>query len=226
MTAHPAPTVLALVAGAIVLTVAACGGTGDQTPSSTSPAGSSDSATASSSNAAPSNATPSSTAPSNAAPSSTAPSGTSSGSPTSGTGAGGSSCAVGGLRIRYADDRGGAGAGSVQGAFTFTNTGSTACTLAGFPGVSYVGGGNGTQVGEPATRTGDAVKTKTLAPGTSVKTALRRTQPRNYDAECQQTKVDGFRVYPPDSTGSTFVAFKTTGCRSTSAPLLQVGPVR
>jgi len=62
--------------------------------------------------------------------------------------------------------------------------------------------------------------------GKSVKAALRRTQPGMYGDDCQQTKVDGFRVYPPESTGSAFVAFKTTGCKSTSVPLLQVGPVR
>lgn len=132
---------------------------------------------------------------------------------------------MGDLRLRYADDEGGAGAGSVAGTLTFTNTGTAACTLTGFPGVSYVGGGNGKQVGQAATRTGDAVRTRTLAPGRSVTAAARRTQPGNYGAECQETEVDGFRVYPPESTESAFVAFKTTGCKSTSAPLLQVGPV-
>ena len=155
-----------------------------------------------------------STAASSAAPSST----------TSGSAAG--VCAVGGLRIRYAVDVGGGGAGSVAGTLTFTNTGSAACTLRGFPGVSYVGGGNGTQVGQAATRTDDAVKTRTLAPGKGVTAALRRSQPGSYGSECQETKVDGFRVYPPDSTESAFVAFEATGCKSTSAPLLQVGPVR
>jgi hypothetical protein len=205
---------LALVAGTVVLTVAACGGNGGSGtgPTATSPAPSTTAA-------APSTST--STGPTTPAASSPA---TSSASPVGG--GSGTRCAVGALRIRYADDEGGGGAGSVTGTFTFTNTGSTACTLAGFPGVSYVGGGNGTQVGQPATRTGDAVRTRTLEPGRSVKAALRRTQPRNYGDACQEAKVDGFRVYPPDSTESAFVAFKTTGFRSTDAPLLQIAPVR
>jgi hypothetical protein len=133
---------------------------------------------------------------------------------------------VAGLKIRYSDDAGGAGAGSVTGTLTFTNTGSASCTLAGFPGVSYVAGADRTQVGQPATRTGDAAKTRTLAPGKSVKAALRRSQAGFYGDSCHQTKVDGLRVYPPGSTGSAFVALKATGCKSTSAPLLQVSPVR
>ena len=93
-----------------------------------------------------------------------------------------------------------------------------AARCAGFPGVSYVGGGNGTQVGQAATRTDDAVKTRTLAPGKSAKAALRRTQPGNYGDDCRQTKVDGFRVYPPGSTESAFVAFTTTGLQEHERP--------
>jgi uncharacterized protein DUF4232 len=212
----PSPAVLplALVAGAMVLTAAACGQNGGQAPAPTSPT-----------------PTAASAATSSAASTTSTTSTAATATPTAGTGtptneAGGDRCTVGSLRIRYADDVGSAGAGSVSGTFTFTNTGSTSCTLAGFPGVSYVGAGGGTQVGQAATRTGDPVKVRTLAPGKSVKAALRRTQPGNYGDACQETKVDGFRVYPPDSTESAVVSFPTTGCKSTSAPLLQVGPVR
>jgi Protein of unknown function (DUF4232) len=207
--AHALP--LALVAGSMILTAAACGGSAGQSPSAGSSGASATSAASVSASELPT-----------AAPTPT-PSSASTSTTSSPAGAG---CTVGALQIRYADDKGGGGAGSVTGTLTFTNTGSAACTLRGFPGVSYVGGGKGTQVGQPASRTDDAVKTRTLAPGSSVKSALRRTQPGGYGDECQQTEVDGFRVYPPGSTESAFVAFKTTGCKSTSAPLLQVGPVR
>ena len=208
----PVALPLALVAGTMVLAVAACGGPSD-VASSPTPAPTTTAAT---------------TAPAggNGATPSTTSSGASASASSTPTTAGDGACGVGSLRIRYADDEGGAGAGSVTGTFTFTNTGTTACTLAGFPGVSYVGGGNGTQVGEPATRTSDAVRSRRLEPDTSVKAALRRTQPRNYGEECQQAPVDGFRVYPPGSTEAALVTFPTQGCRSTSVPLLQVGPVR
>lgn len=43
-------------------------------------------------------------------------------------------------------------AGSVLIDLNFTNAGSTDCTLHGFPGVSFVGMDNGTQIGAPAVR--------------------------------------------------------------------------
>jgi len=216
MTARPIRALLplALVAGTVVLTAAACGA---QTPSSTGSADPTAGASASSSPTASPTAAPAGSA-TGAASRATATG--------AGTSASGSRCTVGDLRIRFANDRGGAGAGNVEGALTFTNAGSTACTLSGFPGVSFVGGGDGTQVGAAATRTDDAVRSRTLAPGKAVTAALRRTQPGNYGDDCHRTLVDGFRVYPPDSTDSAFVAFKTTGCKSTAALLLQVGPVR
>ena len=211
MTAYSTHAVLplALVAGAMVLTVAACGGgaTGP-TPSSAG--------------------RPTVTV---AAPTVTvtAPS-TPSASPTTsatGTGTGGPvRCDPMNMLVSYADDKGGAGAGSVMGTFTILNRGTAGCTLRGFPGVAYVGGENGVQVGVPATRTDDKVTTKTLAVGKTAEVAVRRTQPRNYGEQCQEAKVTGFQVYLPESTRRGFVAFKTTGCRSADAPLLQVGPVR
>lgn len=222
MTAHPPASglPLVLVAATAVLAVAGCGATPAETPAppvATSPAATSSTSTGTGASA-----------PTTAAGST--PSVAQGPPPTPSTSAGGGSgtgsvCAAAGLTIRYADDRGGAGAGNVTGTLTFTNTTSARCTLTGFPGVSYVGGGNGTQVGVPATRTDAAVRTKTLAPGASVRASLRRTQPGAYGAACRSTKVDGFRVYPPGSTASAFVAFETVGCRSTAAPLLQVGPV-
>lgn len=194
---------LAVAAGTMVLAAAACGGATGQSPSGEPTA--TVTATATATETVTASASPAST-PSNA-------------------GGGSGACPVSGLRITYADDEGGAGAGSVTGTLTFTNTGSAACTLRGFPGVSYVAGAAGTQVGQPATRTGDPVKTRTLAPGKRVTAALRRSQAGNYGDECSATKVDGLRVYPPDSTESFVVAFKTTGCKNPSAPLLQVGPV-
>lgn len=201
--------VFAALAGGTVLVVAACGGTSAPAPSPTTAGEPTATVTATSTETATATATA-----------------TASASATGGTGGGGSDrCAVSSLRIRYADDKGGGGAGSVMGTFTFTNTGSSGCTLQGFPGVSYVGGGNGTQVGAPATRTGDTPRATTLANGKSATVALRRTQPGNYGSSCQEAEVEGFRVYPPESKESAFVAFETTGCKNAADPLLQVGPV-
>lgn len=214
MTVPSSPVVLplALVAGALVLTLAACGGGSEQAPAPT--AGGEPTAAV----------TPAATPTTSATPASPSPAGSAT-TPSTGPTTDGA-CTYSALRVRYADDPGGGGAGSVNGTLTLTNTSTTSCTLRGFPGVSYVAGTKGDQVGQAATRTDGKVTTKTLKAGGSAKAALRRTQPGNYGGSCQETDVAGFRVYPPGSTGAVFVKFPTTGCLSAEAPLLQVGPVR
>jgi hypothetical protein len=198
----PAALPLALVAGTMVLTVAACGGAAGSSPTPSS-AASTTSAAASSASSVPS--TPAATPRAS----------------TTTTSAAGTGCAVGDLRIRYADDKGGAGAGSVTGTLTFTNTGSAACTLAGFPGVSYVGGGNGTQVGAAADRTASPTPKTVLEPGDKVRSAIVETSTGPYSkSQCRPTAVDGFRVYVPDETRSIFVAHPTTGCANATIHLL------
>jgi len=215
MTPHPSPAVrpLALLAAGLVLATTACGTASDQDGASPAPTVT---VTASAPASSPAGV-PSTSSPRASAATSTPGTGGSSGSGT---------CTAEDLSVRYADDAGGAGAGNVNGTFAFTNRSSQPCTLRGFPGVSYVTGSKGEQVGQAATRTDDAVATKTLKAGGSVKASLRRSQPRNYGDACDETDVSGFRVYAPGDTGAVFVTFETTGCRSANAPLLQVGPVR
>lgn len=77
----------------------------------------------------------------------------------------GGACRTADLAGSTADDGGGA-AGSVEIAIVLTNTGTTSCTLQGWPGVSFVGGGDGTQIGASAKQ--DAAsphETVTLDPG-------------------------------------------------------------
>lgn len=119
----------------------------------------------------------------------------------------------------------GGGAGSTYPDLVLTNTGSTACTLRGFPGVSLVGDDNGTQLGAPATRDeGAAVVTVTLAPGGSAHSALRITEAGNYDAaQCSPKAADGLRVYPPDQEEALFVRTSDfTACTSTDIELISV----
>lgn len=215
MTPHPSLTIrpLALLAAGLVLATAACGGSSD-------PGGPTPEPTVTVTETAPASSpadVPATSSPRVASPTA---------SPT-GAGAGGEgTCTADDLSVRYADDPGGAGAGSINGTFTFTNRSSQPCTLRGFPGVSYVAGSKGDQVGQAATRTDDEVVTKTLEAGGSGKASLRRSQPGNYGDACEETDVRGFRVYAPGDTGAVFVSFPTTGCKSAGAPLLQVGPVR
>ncbi|MFC0115876.1 DUF4232 domain-containing protein [Kibdelosporangium aridum] len=110
--------------------------------------------------------------------------------------------------------RGGEGAaGTIYRDLVFTNASSAPCTIQGFPGVSYVTGDNGQQVGEPAVRVGTKGAAIKLAPGQSAVAPVGFTQIQNYDpAVCKPTEVRGLRVYPPQETASMFVPLAGTGC--------------
>lgn len=106
-----------------------------------------------------------------------------------------------------------AAAGTVYRQLVFTNTGTAPCVLQGFPGVSYVTGDDGHQVGPAAVRVGAKGAPITVAPGASAAAPVGFTQVRNYDeAVCKPTSVRGLRVYPPQETASMFIALEGTGC--------------
>ena len=127
---------------------------------------------------------------------------------------------------------GGAGgsAGHQNPYLVLTNKGSTPCTLKGYPGVSFVGNGNGTQLGAAATRDagGIAVTTVTVAPGASAHSQLSIANAGNYDAAtCSPKVADGLRVYPPDQTSSLFVAATSfTACQKTAVVIISVRPLQ
>jgi Protein of unknown function (DUF4232) len=107
-------------------------------------------------------------------------------------------------------------AGSVYRPLLFTNTGSRTCALRGFPGVSYVGGDDGHQIGPAAAEVGDRGGAVTLEPGGQAAATVQFVQVANFDAAvCRPTPVRGLRVYPPGDTASLFVAADGTGCAGT-----------
>jgi hypothetical protein len=124
----------------------------------------------------------------------------------------------------------GGGAGHQYPNLVLTNKGATPCTVTGYPGVSFVGNGNGTQLGAPATReaAGIPVTTLTLAPGASAHAQLNITNAGNYDATtCKPKLADGIRVYPPNETSSLFVASTSyTACQNAAVVIIQVRPLQ
>lgn len=133
-----------------------------------------------------------------------------------GGGAGGNPdrCTTAELTGSLAD--GDAGAGSRFTTLVLTNTGTRACELTGFPGVSYVTGDDGHQVGPAAAMEGARGGEVRLAVGASAGAPLRLVNVQNYDAAvCSPTPVRGLRVYPPGDTASLFVPLEGTGCAST-----------
>ncbi len=130
--------------------------------------------------------------------------------------------------LRPATQKSGVAAGSVYLTIGLTNIGTTTCTLFGYPGVSIVGHGNGTQIGAAAQRdTTKKPSTVTLAVGHSTTFVLVVAQAANYPpADCSTVMADGFRIYPPGSTDAVYLADKgVTGCAKSTAKLLTVGPV-
>lgn len=119
-------------------------------------------------------------------------------------------------------------AGTVYASLRFTNTGPSPCVIHGFPGVSYVGGDNGAQIGPAAERDGVKGAPVNLPHGGVASAQLAMVQVLNYDAgACHPTPVKGLRVYPPGETASVFVPLKGTGCSATPpGPQLRIKTVQ
>jgi len=140
------------------------------------------------------------------------------GQPATSTGKGGvassAECKVADLKLSLRD--GDAAAGTAYRSLVFTNKGTRTCTIQGFPGVSYVAGEDGHQVGPAAYRTGKKGPVVTLKPGATASADVGFVQVANYDpAVCKPTAVRGLRVYPPHEYDSMFVPNAGTGCAGT-----------
>lgn len=115
---------------------------------------------------------------------------------------------------------------------SFHNTSTRACTLEGYPGVSYVDA-SGHQIGAAAQRDtslGYGPRAVTLSSGASaialfqVKTAVPQARP-----SCRSTSASGLRVYPPGNTASIVVhpqaSHKPLTCANPAIATASIGPV-
>jgi len=73
-----------------------------------------------------------------------------------------------------------AGAGHSYGWIVLRNTSGHACHTGGYGGVSYVGDGNGTQIGAPAVRLPGKVATYVLEPGQRLRSSLDEVTALNF----------------------------------------------
>ena len=123
-------------------------------------------------------------------------------------------CGTGELRGSLGPAEG--AAGSVIAPLVLTNVGTRTCELRGFPGVSYVAGDDGHQVGPAAAMSGPRGGEVVLKPGAAAAAQLQMVNVANFDAAvCQPTPVRGLRVYPPGDTASLYVERAGTGCAGT-----------
>jgi hypothetical protein len=121
-------------------------------------------------------------------------------------------------------------AGSRYSNILFTNTGSAECALSGYPGVSVVGHGNGTQLGAPADRNAaDGLATVRLEPGSTAIAVLQETNINDNGGplagSCDVETGDGYRIYPPHSFDAVFVEESVAACASGTV-WMHVGPSR
>jgi len=136
-----------------------------------------------------------------------------------------SRCRTGDVRVTTMPSPGGGAMGNVYTWLVFTNTSAKACTLYGFPGVSYVTGASGSQVNDPASRSGTPSKV-TLAPGQAAHAQLHTGQPEAFPPDtCKPVAVAGYRVYLPDETTAVFVAAAMRQCSTKGVNATTVNPI-
>jgi hypothetical protein len=121
--------------------------------------------------------------------------------------------------VKLSLGQGDAGAGSMYRPLLITNSSPNPCTIQGFPGVSYVAGADGHQVGKDAFREGTKGNAVKLNPGQTAAADIQFVNVHNFDpGTCQPTPVKGLRIYLPQETASNFVPDESTGCASTKIP--------
>ncbi|SDQ18118.1 Protein of unknown function [Curtobacterium sp. UNCCL20] len=205
---------VSLVGAAAATVLTGCSSGGTSTPTATETVTATPAPTTSSSgSAASSPADPSSSASSVAG-----------GTGTGGSAGGPARCAADDLTGSIEPGSGGA-AGSQIVHLALRNTGATTCTLQGWPGVSFVGGGDGAQIGAAARQEKSAPHpTVTLRAGDTAVAPLQIVTASNFAAaDCGPKAADGFRVYPPGSKASLFVRDTgLTACSVSSAQVLSV----
>ena len=130
-------------------------------------------------------------------------------------------CDTSALTVKLGQGNGAAGSTYVP--IVFTNTSSSACSLFGYPGVSFVTAPGGAQVGSAAARSStQPAANVSLAPGAVAHATLQIVDAENFPlAACKITSVKTLKVFPPNNTVALYVTLATKTCAST-APSVRV----
>lgn len=125
-------------------------------------------------------------------------------------------CATSVLKVTIGQSNG--TAGSVIVPVQFTNTSAASCTLYGYPGVSFVTGKGGGQIGASAGLDPTFPRQLvTLAPNAMAYAALQVTVAQNFPpAKCKMVKAQLLKVYPPGQRASLYVSYSADTCSSKS----------
>jgi hypothetical protein len=145
-------------------------------------------------------------------------------------GAGLTACRTAYLLITVDDSQADGTAGAAYYPLNFTNTGTAACQMYGYPGVSFAAAPNGTarQIGAAAVRSRTFAKVSVrLAPGGTAHAWLKVTVAGNYPASvCDPVTAHWLRIYPPEESVASYVAHEFRACGAAKTELLSILPVR
>jgi uncharacterized protein DUF4232 len=123
-------------------------------------------------------------------------------------------CASSGLKVKVDTSQSGAAAGSTYVPIDFTNTTSSPCTLFGYPGVSFVTGPSGSQIGRPASRNpATAATLVTLAPGGEAHATIQVADAGNYSpSACSPVTAHWLKIFPPNQTAAVYASYTVQAC--------------
>jgi hypothetical protein len=126
-------------------------------------------------------------------------------------------CPTSGLSVKLGPANGAAGSSFIP--IVFTNTSGSSCSLFGYPGVSFVTGPGGSQIGSAAARVATQPAANiVLAAGGMANASLRVVDAENFPAaSCQLTTASTLKVFPPGQTAPLYISFTAKTCASTSA---------
>ncbi len=117
---------------------------------------------------------------------------------------------------------GGAAAGSTYYPLNFTNTSKSSCYLYGYPGVSFVTGPSGSQIGEPASRNpAIAPSTVILPAGGTAHVTIQVVDALNYSkSDCKPVTAHWLKVFPPGQFTALYIKFSALTCSAQLPPKL------
>jgi Domain of unknown function (DUF4232) len=123
-------------------------------------------------------------------------------------------CSSSGLSAHVDLAQGGAAAGSTYVPIDFTNTSGNPCTMEGYPGVSFVRGPSGGQLGNAAIRNPAAPPAKvTLAPGGVAHAILQVAEAGNYSqSACTPVTAHWLKIFPPNQVTAIYAQYDTQAC--------------
>jgi hypothetical protein len=131
-------------------------------------------------------------------------------------------CATGQLTPSLGPPEG--AAGTIFYPVILQNAGTAACSMSGYPAVSFVAGSDNHPVGVAANQDPEAPGTVVIDPGQSTSANLGIVNAGNFPADCNAVPVSGLQVNLPNQPDPLIIGHADTACASAAYPTLHVGP--